>query len=56
MNIKIYFKDGLVKSYHSVDQLKENDKDFEFYMYDWKDDLFCCNKVKKDDISSIVIR
>lgn len=56
MKITIYFKDSSVKSYESIDQLRENDKDFEIFMYDWKDELFCCNKFKKDDIASLVVR
>lgn len=56
MNVTIYFKDSMVKSHESVDQIRENIDDFELYTYDWKDELFCLNKYSKADIARLMIR
>lgn len=56
MNVSLYFKDGIVKTHTGVDQIKESPRDFELYMFDWKDELFCCNKYRKQDIAQISIR
>lgn len=56
MLVTIFFKDGMVKSSAGIDQIKESPKDFELYMFDWKDELFCCNKYRKQDIAQISIR
>lgn len=56
MLVTIFFKDGMVKSNTGIDQIKESPKDFELYMFDWKDELFCCNKYRKQDIAQISIR